>query len=116
AISIFFSALMAVTLTPALCAHFLKPIDHDHDPDPADEAVPETAPQPGIRGWIAKGQSFSRRFFNRFNIWFADMTGRYSRSNDRLLSKPMRGLAVFAALTAVTIVLFMRLPTAFLPT
>ncbi len=118
AISIFFSALMAVTLTPALCAHFLKPMDHGHghDPEPAGGAAPETTPQPGVRGWIARARGFWRRFFSRFNVWFADMTGRYSRSNDRLLSKPMRGLAVFLALTAVTLVLFMRLPTAFLPT
>lgn len=118
AISIFFSALMAITLTPALCAHFLKPVEHDAEPakEPDREFTPDDASRNGIRGWVTKSQSLFRRFLSRFNVWFADMTERYSRANDSLLGKPLRGLAVFLVLTVTTLFLFMRLPTAFLPT
>jgi multidrug efflux pump len=117
AISIFFSALMAVTLTPALCAHFLKPLEDGHgSEDKPFEETPVSPDAKGIRRTAALTRNFSSRFFHRFNVWFGEMTRRYSRSNDKLLSKPLRGLAVFLALTVITLVLFMRLPTAFLPT
>ena len=48
--------------------------------------------------------------------WFARMQEKYGRANDRILSRPFRALAVFLALALVTVLLFMRLPTAFLPT
>ncbi|MDT0576066.1 multidrug efflux RND transporter permease subunit [Croceicoccus sp. F390] len=153
AISIFFSALMALTLTPALCAAFLKPI-HNGDakgavPQPSDHPATSErriaphagnisasddyadyhdaddriadAHDPAARGAGAKGvwsriTAFTQMIFTRFNGWFGRMTTRYGRANDRLLSRPMRSLAAFLALFAVTVLLFLRLPTAFLPT
>ena len=118
AISIFFSAVLALSLTPALCATFLKPMHgHDEEPDPEAQAELEAAQaQPGWRGWVARARAWFSRFFTRFNRWFAEMTRKYGRANDKILSRPMRGFAVFLALTAVTALLFFRLPTAFLPT
>ena len=96
-VSIGFSALLALTLTPALCATFLKP------------HVPE-----GER----KENWFTRRtggFFSRFNRWFDRTTHRYQGSVGKILSRPLRWLAIFVAMVAVTVLLFMRLPGGFLP-
>ena len=127
-VSIFFSALLALTLTPALCANFLKPIDegdnghgdghgdghgHDGQVEPARSANMD---EPGWRGKVAAARYRGTLFFGRFNRWFGNMTERYARGNERILSRPMRGLAVFVVLGVVTALLFMRLPTAFLPT
>lgn len=118
AIAIFFSAFLALSLTPALCATFLKPIAGEghggsHAAEPAPEPVPH---QPGWRGRLARARGFAGRFLGKFNIWFARMEDKYDRSNTRILSRPKRGMAVFLALVAVTVLLFARLPTAFLPT
>ncbi len=92
AISIAFSAIMALTLTPALCATMLKP----HSPN-------------------SEPTSAVGRFFAWFNRWFAKATSRYQRQVGGLLSRPMRYLAVFAVLVAITALLFNRMPGSFLP-
>ena len=122
AIAIFFSAFLALSLTPALCATFLKPIAGEghgarHGGEASADSVPEPAPrQPGWRSWLARTRRFFGHFLSEFNTWFALMEGKYDRSNTRILSRPKRGMAVFLALVAVTVLLFVRLPTAFLPT
>lgn len=95
AISIAFSALLALTLTPALCATLLKP----HD---------DTARKGKI------GALFDR-FFARFNSWFGRTTDRYQGSVGKILAAPLRWLGVFAAMVLVTGLLFTRLPGSFLP-
>jgi multidrug efflux pump len=123
AISIFFSAVLALTLTPALCATFLKPMRHSPpepvaDAEPIDEAADDTemTVPSGWRGLIAKGRRLLVRVFATFNRWFTRTTGRYGRATDRMLSRPMRSLAVFAVLCLLTFLIFLRLPTGFLPT
>jgi multidrug efflux pump len=98
AISIAFSALMALTLTPALCATMLKPVQA--------HGKPSTNP---IR-------QQSDRFFAWFNGWFARTTGRYQGLVGRILIRPLRFLGIFAALVVITLLLFQRLPGSFLPT
>jgi multidrug efflux pump len=95
AISIAFSALLALTLTPALCATLLKPHDQTKRSGPVGERAD--------------------RFFGAFNGWFARTTGRYQRQVGRLLSAPLRWLGVFLLLVGVTALLFFRLPGSFLP-
>jgi multidrug efflux pump len=95
AISIAFSALLALTLTPALCATLLKP----HD-------------QTERKGRIG---AFFDRFFGGFNRWFGRTTGRYQGSVGKMLASPLRWLGVFVAMVAVTALLFFRLPGSFLP-
>jgi multidrug efflux pump len=95
AISIAFSALLALTLTPALCATLLKPHDDKVRKGPIGERVD--------------------RFFAGFNNWFGRTTDRYQGGVGRLLSAPLRWLGVFVALVAVTALLFTRLPGSFLP-
>ena len=116
AISIFFSAVLALSLTPALCATFLRAQDvQDHDGDADSE--PEETPLPeGWRGKLELARRKSTVFFNRFNQWFARMTEKYGRTNEKILARPMRGLAVFLLLGAITGLLFARLPGGFLPT
>ncbi len=94
-ISIGFSALLALTLTPALCASFLKP----HEP--RREGEPEGVLQ---------------RRFGGFNRWFERTTGRYQGVVGTMLGKPVRWLAVFVLLVGLTGLLFGRLPGGFLPT
>ncbi|MEO6528307.1 MAG: efflux RND transporter permease subunit, partial [Gemmatimonadaceae bacterium] len=97
AVSIAFSALMALTLTPALCATLLKPVQEEGN-------------------W--SGNRVSRtagRFFAGFNGWFARTTSRYQGVVGRILGRPLRFLAIFATLIVVTLLLFKRLPGSFLP-
>lgn len=96
-ISIGFSALLALTLTPALCATFLKP----HS---------EVKERRGRFAQITGG------FFDRFNEWFARSTDRYQRTVGKVLSRPLRWLGVFVLLFGLTAILFTRLPGGFLPT
>ena len=111
AISIFFSALLALTLTPALCATFLRPT---HRPEEALEGDAGEAVEDN--GRLARARGMLARFFGGFNRWFGRTTERYGRATDKVLSAPLRALAVFALLCALTFVLFNRLPTGFLPT
>ena len=100
AVSIFFSAVLALTLTPALCATLLKP--HAH------AATDRPEPRAGWRG-------LPQRFFNWFNDRFGRATDKYVGGVGAMLSRPVRWLAVFAAVLGVTILLFGRLPGGFLP-
>jgi multidrug efflux pump len=97
AISIAFSALLALTLTPALCATLLKP------------HVPEAERS---RNRVAR---VAARFFGGFNRWFGRTTDRYQGVVGGILERPLRYLVVFAALVAITLLLFTRLPSSFLP-
>ncbi len=85
-----FSASMALTLTPALCASLLK-----HQP--GGEAQP------------------ARGFFGWFNRSFAAVVHRYVGGTRRILARPLRWLLVFVAVLTATGWLFMRLPGSFLP-
>jgi multidrug efflux pump len=85
-----FSALMALTLTPALCATLLK-----HEP--GHDVMPST----GFFGW-----------FNRF---FARTTNRYRDSVRRIISKPLRWLILYAVIISATGWMFTKLPGSFLP-
>jgi multidrug efflux pump len=84
------SVLVALVLTPALCATMLKPADAD-----AHQA----------RGG----------FFGAFNRFFDRGSARYRDRVRSALSRPMRWLAAFLVMAAVMVVLFLRLPSAFLP-
>jgi multidrug efflux pump len=106
AISIFFSAVLALTLTPAMAASLLK---QREVPERGVEGQPhEPEPKPGVRGWL-------QRSFNLFNRGFATTTRRYANGVERMLSAPLRWLAIFLAAAVVTVFLFLRVPGGFLP-
>lgn len=91
AVSILFSAFLALSLTPALCATLLKP--------------------------VAKGEQHERKgFFGWFNRRFERMSNGYQRWVMQALKRSGRYLLVYAVLLAVLGYGFSQLPTAFLPT
>jgi len=54
-------------------------------------------------------------FFGWFNRAFASLTNHYQGRVGKILKRPIRWLFVYGAIIAVVIIMFMRLPTAFLP-
>ncbi|MBK8762341.1 MAG: efflux RND transporter permease subunit [Sulfuritalea sp.] len=86
-----FSASMALTLTPALCATLLK-----HEVG-KDDVLPST----GFFGW-----------WNRF---FAATVSRYIGATRSILGRPGRWLIVYATILAATGWFFAKLPGSFLP-
>ncbi len=88
--SILFSAFMALSLTPALCAHLLQPVEAGHHHE-------------------------KRGFFGWFNRKFSRGAKGYEGLVSRLVSRTGRGLVVFAVLVAVVGVMFVRMPSSFLP-
>lgn len=90
AVSILFSAFLALTFTPALCATLLKP--------------------------IPKGQHQNKKgFFGWFNRRFDRMTDRYEGWVARSLKRGVRMMFFYLVLVVALGWLFMRLPTSFLP-
>ncbi|MGE8250985.1 MAG: multidrug efflux RND transporter permease subunit SmeE, partial [Stenotrophomonas bentonitica] len=89
------SVLVAIVLTPALCATMLKPLKKGEH-------------HVAHKGW-------SGRFFNAFNRGFDNSSAKYQRGVRGILGRPWRFMGVFAALALVMGLLFMRLPSSFLP-
>lgn len=89
AVSILISAFLALSLTPALCATLLKPID--------------------------KNAHEKRGFFGWFNRKFSAMTDRYESGVTRMLKRVGRSLAVYAALCVVLFLSMRSVPSSFLP-
>ncbi len=90
ATSILFSAFLALTLTPALCATLLKPV-----------AAGEHHERGGFFGW--------------FNRRFERLTDRYQGGVAYALKRSGRYLLIYLALLVVMALLFARLPSSFLP-
>lgn len=88
------SVLVAMTLTPALCATFLQPVEKGGNGSPK-----------GILG----------RFFFRFNERFERVSHRYHDGVAVLIRRRKSGLLIYAVILAVLAMLFLRLPTSFLP-
>ncbi len=89
-ISIAFSALMALSLTPALCATLLLPVE--------------------------KGQHHAKGgFFGWFNRGFARTAKGYERGVARILPRAARYLVIYAAIAGAAGLVYVRLPTSFLP-
>ncbi|AVS92574.1 multidrug efflux RND transporter permease subunit [Paracidovorax avenae] len=90
ATSIAFSAFLALSLTPALCATLLKPIDPEHH-----------AEKKGFFGW--------------FNRSFKSTTHRYEGWLGKLLRRSGRMMIIYAVLLGAVALVYTRLPTSFLP-
>ena len=84
------SVLIAIILTPALCATLLKPIAKGHH-----------AKDTGFFGW--------------FNRTFDAGSARYQRTVRGVLGRSKRFMLLFVALVALMVFTFLRLPSAFLP-
>ena len=88
--SIAFSAFLALSLTPALCATLLKPVEAGHHHE-----------KKGFFGW--------------FNRGFSRTAKGYESLVARLLRRAGRYLIVYVAIIAVVGFVYTRLPTSFLP-
>jgi multidrug efflux pump len=91
AVSTMFSALVALTLTPALCAILLKPKTHTDNP-----------------GWVD-------RFFNGFNHLFDRMTGSYTGIAAAGVRRLGRVVLIMVVLGAALVGLTKITPTGFVP-
>jgi len=89
AVSILFSAFLALTLTPALCATLLRPVSAEHHQ--------------------------KRGFFGAFNRGFERLTERYTGRITRLVGRSGRMMAVFVLLCGVLVIAGQQLPSSFLP-
>ncbi|WP_210484070.1 efflux RND transporter permease subunit [Pantoea ananatis] len=87
--SMVLSVIVALTLTPALCATLLKPHNHDS----------------GRNG-----------FFGWFNQRYENVQARYQRGVGKVMHRSLRYLLLYGVLLIGCAVLYMRLPTGFLPT
>ncbi len=81
------SVVVALTLTPALCASLLKPKDH--------------AARRGPFGWFNKG--------------FGALSNGYARTVGWTVKRPVRSGIVYLLIVGVMVTLFIRTPTGFLP-
>ncbi len=94
--SMLLSVVVALILTPVLCASLLKPIPKGHKSE-------------------GTGISFLRPFFHWFNRVFFGLRDRYVGVVGHTLSRKKRYLAVYALLIGVVGFLYLRMPTAYLP-
>ena len=91
AIAVGVSTVLALVLTPALCAALLKPSEKER--------------KPGL----------AQRIFNPFNRGMERTTNGYHRVVGGMLTRPLWFLLAFAGLLALTAFLYLRMPSAFLP-
>lgn len=89
AISILFSAFLALTLTPALCATLLKPVGPEHH--------------------------HKKGFFGWFNNGFERMSQRYESSVGRLVIRSGRVIVIFIIISMALVIGLKKWPSAFLP-
>ncbi|MCK9231836.1 MAG: efflux RND transporter permease subunit, partial [Syntrophales bacterium] len=94
--SMLLSVVVALILTPVLCAGLLKPVKAGHEP--AEHALPVLRP-----------------FFLWFDRMFFRLRDRYVGMVGHSLSRKKRYLAVFLMIVVVMGVLILRMPTAYLP-
>lgn len=94
--SMLLSVLVALILTPVLCATFLKPVAKGHEA--SENSV-----------------FFLRWFFHWFDHVFFWIRDRYVGVVGHSLAKKFRYLFVYVVLVAAVGVLFMRLPSSYLP-
>ena len=86
--SMVLSIIVALTLTPALCATILKPHNKDE-----------------------KQKGFTHWFGERFDV----LTLKYKSAVNKVLQMPIRWLVAYVLIIASLIFVFIKLPTSFLP-
>ena len=90
------SVVVALILTPVLCASLLKPVQAGHEP--AENANPLLRP-----------------FFLRFDRMFFGLRKRYVDLIGHSLTRKKRYLVVFLVIVVAMGFLYLRMPTAYLP-
>ena len=90
------SVLVALILTPVLCASLLRPVTRGHEP-------------------AETGFFLFRPFFRWFDRWFFRARDWYRDTVAWIFGKKLMYLVVYAVLVAAMLILFQRMPTAYLP-
>lgn len=101
AIAILISAINALTLSPALCALFLK---HDHHEADFDKETKGTF------------ERLKARFFFSFNTAFDVFTAKYINSIQKLIKNSKYTLLGLMAIIGLGVVLIYKTPSSFIPT
>jgi multidrug efflux pump len=94
--SMVLSVFVALTLSPALAATLLKRPGEEHHSG----------------NFLDRGLS---RFGGWFNAWFVRNADRYHSGVKWVIGKMRLAMLVYAGLVAILVVVFLRLPTSFLP-
>jgi len=94
--SMLLSVLVALILTPVLCASLLKPVRAGHEP--AENAI-----------------FFLRPFFSWFDQIFFRIRDRYVKTVERSFSRRLRYFIIYILIVAAVGILFLRMPTAYVP-
>lgn len=100
AMAIGLSAVNALTLTPALCAMFLKTHDQHHE---------------GAEAQPAKKMSFMKRFFYWFNVMFDALLAKYKKATEFFIKRKWLSLATVAGSIALMMWLMATTPSALVP-
>ena len=98
AIAILISAVNALTLSPALCALFLKNSHSEEDGSPG------------------KKKSFSQRFFSGFNAGFKATTHKYGNAIQFLVKRKWIAIGGLVIVSLATFGMMQKTPTGFIPT
>jgi hydrophobe/amphiphile efflux-1 (HAE1) family protein len=99
AISVLLSGVVALTLTPTLCAIFLKNVHHG-------EEKPE--PKFILLKWLNK-------FFDLFNKGFAKVQNAYMFVVTKIVDNTKKGLLIWCGVLIAVAVMFMKIPTGLIP-
>jgi HAE1 family hydrophobic/amphiphilic exporter-1 len=94
--SMLLSVVVALILTPVLCATLLKPVKAGHEP--AENAI-----------------SFLRPFFLRFDRIFFRIRDWYVKTVERSFSRKLRYFIIYILIVVAVGVLFLRMPTSYVP-
>ncbi len=105
AVAVVLSGIVALTLTPALCAVLLKP------PPSHPGLAPGVSADPGRKSGAPLG-----RLFARFNRGFQAVTERYLGAAGLVIDRPRTFFACFGVIVALLLVLVRIVPSGFIPT
>src|SRR5512136_550663 len=94
--SMLLSVVVALILTPVLCASLLKPVPAGHEP--AENAI-----------------FFLRPFFSWFDRIFFRTRDRYVKTVERSFSRKLRYFVIYILIVAAVGIFFLRMPTAYVP-
>jgi multidrug efflux pump len=104
--SMVLSVIVALVLSPALTATLLKPPRRRGEADEEKE-------RPGV---MARVGAWFHRAGEGFNTWFAASVVRYRRGVIWTIERRRPMMLVYAVLAGLFVLVFLRLPTSFLPT
>jgi len=94
--SMLLSVIVALILTPVLCATFLKPVPKGHEP--AEAALPILRP-----------------FFRWFDRYFFKTRDLYSKQVERSFTRRKPYFVVYVIIVAIAGLIFLRMPTSYVP-